>query len=248
MQREVIVPWIEGQRLAVRRGMTGATGNIYTGLHEFSDMMLLLHFLRQDDTFFDVGANVGSYTVLASGVCGAQSVAFEPDPGTVSHLSHNITLNGLGDLVTVREVALGAETGEVPFTIGLDTVNHVASASDSNVRIVEQRRLDDVAGERQPAMMKVDVEGYEELMFEGADQTLKSPDLNVIELETLTPAIEDQLQGAGFERAYYDPFRRHLARQPVDIAASNALYIRDWDFVQTRVEESRAITILGHSF
>ena len=60
---EVIIPWIEGTRLAVKRGMTGATGNIYTGLHDFPEMAFLLHFLRPGDLFYDVGANVGSYTV-----------------------------------------------------------------------------------------------------------------------------------------------------------------------------------------
>ena len=80
LQNEVIFPWIGGQRLAVRRGMTGATGNVYVGLHEFSDMMLSLHFLREADHFLDVGANVGSYTILAAGVCKARVWAFEPAP------------------------------------------------------------------------------------------------------------------------------------------------------------------------
>ena len=76
-------PWIGGQRLSIRRGMRGATGNIYVGLHEFADMMLTLNFLREGDLFLDIGANVGSYTVLASGICRAVTWAFEPDPGTV---------------------------------------------------------------------------------------------------------------------------------------------------------------------
>src|ERR1700732_271008 len=38
LRDEVIVPWIGGQLLAVRRGMTGATGNVYAGLHEFADI------------------------------------------------------------------------------------------------------------------------------------------------------------------------------------------------------------------
>ena len=78
LQREVIVPWIAGTNLAVRRGMAGATGNIYCGLHEFEDMAFLLHLLRPEDTFVDVGANIGSYTILAAGVCRARSIAFEP--------------------------------------------------------------------------------------------------------------------------------------------------------------------------
>ena len=43
---EVIVDWIGGTRFAARRGMTGVTGNIYAGLHEFADMAFVLHFLR----------------------------------------------------------------------------------------------------------------------------------------------------------------------------------------------------------
>ena len=54
--------WIDGSILMVRRGMTGATGNLYVGLHEFCDMGFVLHFLRAGDLFVDVGANVGSYT------------------------------------------------------------------------------------------------------------------------------------------------------------------------------------------
>ncbi len=74
LSSEICMPWIAGTKLVVKRGMTGATGNIYAGLHEFADMSFLLHFLRPNDLFVDVGANVGSYTVLASGVCKARSM------------------------------------------------------------------------------------------------------------------------------------------------------------------------------
>ena len=37
--------------LVAKKGMTGATGNIYMGLHEFQDMGFLLHFLRKEDLF-----------------------------------------------------------------------------------------------------------------------------------------------------------------------------------------------------
>jgi hypothetical protein len=86
---DVTVDWIGGRRLAARRGMTGLTGNIYAGLHEFADMAFLLHFLRPSDVFADVGANVGSYTILASGVIGCPTVAFEPDPLTAAAFERN---------------------------------------------------------------------------------------------------------------------------------------------------------------
>src|SRR5436190_4254041 len=39
------VPWINNSKLIVERGMTGATGNVYCGLHEFADMALVIHYL-----------------------------------------------------------------------------------------------------------------------------------------------------------------------------------------------------------
>ena len=48
--------------------MTGATGNIYCGLHEFIELTFLLHLLRPNDLSLNIGANVGSYIILAARV------------------------------------------------------------------------------------------------------------------------------------------------------------------------------------
>src|SRR5215212_3903441 len=87
----VIYPFVEGSSLVVQKSMTGATGNVYCGLHEFNDMGFLLHFLRPGDLFFDIGANIGSYTILASAVVGASTVSFEPVPSTFRNLQKNVT-------------------------------------------------------------------------------------------------------------------------------------------------------------
>lgn len=155
-------------RLAARRGMTGATGNIYAGLHEFADMAFTLHFLRPDDLFLDVGANIGSYTLLASGVCKARTIAFEPDPQTMALLRRNIDLNGLDGRVLLEQTAVGAEDGEVEFTLGRDTCNQVTQGNAERTQRVSMRTLDTVAGLTPPTMIKVDVEGYEADVFRGA--------------------------------------------------------------------------------
>ena len=46
LQHEIVFTWVDGLKLAQRKGMTGATRNVYVGLHEFTDMAFLLHFLR----------------------------------------------------------------------------------------------------------------------------------------------------------------------------------------------------------
>jgi FkbM family methyltransferase len=247
IRSEILVQWIEGQRLAVQHGMTGATGNIYLGLHEFSDMMFPLHFLRERDLFIDVGANVGSYTVLASGVCRASTWAFEPDPNTLRHLNRNIEINDLGALVTVYQCALGFEQSEVPFTVGRDTMNRIAVANDKNVRMVRQERLDTFAGNSKPVMLKVDVEGAEEGVLQGAARLLANPCLKAVELETVTPDAAKMLARNQFERAYYDPFSRRLDREPMELVSSNTLFVRDWPFVASRLATGRKIKVLDET-
>ena len=74
----MVVPYVDDTVLVIRKGMAGATSAIYVGLMDPEDMSFVLHLLREDDLFGDIGANVGVYTVLASGVRRARSVAVEP--------------------------------------------------------------------------------------------------------------------------------------------------------------------------
>jgi FkbM family methyltransferase len=250
MQEEVIMPWIAGQRFAVRRGMAGATGNIYVGLSEFEDMMLALHFLRKGDLFLDIGANVGSYAILASGVCRANTWAFEPDPNAVRSLRRNVAINDLDELVTVYELALGNADGEILFTVGQDTGNRVASAGDTNVRMVRQQCLDSLIGGRSHSiiMMKLDVEGHGEGVLRGAKSLLADDCLKIIVAEWPTAWIYEALRSHRFVRACYEPFDRKLRRQPEDIYSSpNSLFVRDWEFVKSRVTTANHIKVLDHS-
>ena len=75
--------------------MTGATGNLYCGLHEFEEIGFLLHALHPGALFVDVGANIGSYALLAAGVCEGDVVAMETVGSTFACLLDNIALNGL---------------------------------------------------------------------------------------------------------------------------------------------------------
>ena len=159
----VAFPFVNDTRLLATSGMTGATGNWYCGLHEHDDMGFALHFLRAADCFFDVGANVGSYTVLAAGGAGARVVAVEPIPSTFQVLRANVRLNDLDDRVTLLNVGLGAEVGKALFTSELDSMNRALSPGeviDSAVEIAVVT-LDDIAIPVMPTFVKIDVEGFE---------------------------------------------------------------------------------------
>jgi 4'-phosphopantetheinyl transferase EntD len=96
-------------------------------------------------------------------------------------------------------------------------------------------------------MIKMDVEGYEEPVARGAEGLLAGDSLKLIELETLTTEIEATFNRHSFRRAYYDPFRRALTTEPNDYPASNAVFVRDWEFVAARLIAAQAIEVLGRS-
>jgi FkbM family methyltransferase len=142
-------------------------------------------FLRSGSTFVDVGANIGIYTGWASRSVGSSGrvIAFEPVPTTRGYLERVITLNAL-DNVTVVPKALGAGPGTaslwvVPHASGLSSA--IAPADESSARRVDVpvSTLDDelsTAGASSPALVKIDVEGYEMSVLQGAVSTLTARD------------------------------------------------------------------------
>ncbi|MER9200805.1 FkbM family methyltransferase [Mesorhizobium sp. M0933] len=244
-QEKVKVRWVDGSNLVVRAGMTGATGNVYCGLHEFPEMGFLLHVLRSGDLFCDIGANVGSYTILASAVVGAETIAFEPVAETVRRLFDNIHANLISPLVTVHVVVLGAQDGTINFTVGHDTMNHVATAKDQLSQPFPMRSLDTVLCGRCPVFLKIDVEGYEKEVFSGAQKTLENPSLSAISTELFTPAMSEMLGRVGFRRFHYDPYSRALTTHKNSWNHSNALLVRDFDLVQQRLKSAPSFKVFG---
>ncbi|MBU4033984.1 MAG: FkbM family methyltransferase, partial [Proteobacteria bacterium] len=181
---EVIYQWVNNSKVVARTGETGITGNIYCGLLEFPDMSFLLHVLREDDLFVDVGANVGSYTVLACSAIGARGYCFEPVPSTYARLMTNIRLNNIGERVVSLNIALGNSRGEINFSSDQNCMNHVIADNETtkNGIIVGVSTLDDEL-KSAPFLMKIDVEGYEAPMLEGADNTLRNKELCCVIME-----------------------------------------------------------------
>lgn len=225
--------------------MSGATGNLYFGLHEFADMAFMLHLLRPSDLMVDIGANVGTYTILAAKLSGAQVVSFEPDPGTADRLDRNIAANHISDLVDVRRHALGAAEGVIGFTAGLDAMNRVTEVAEEIGQRVPVHRLDSVMATHEPTMIKIDVEGHEDAVFAAAEATLAKPSLLAIEAETVSENTHALLLGLGFERFWYAPQRRLLSPEPMDNQANNSLYVRNREHVDRRLTSAASVDIFG---
>jgi FkbM family methyltransferase len=239
--------------------MIGATGNVYCGLQEFEDMAFVLHVLRPGDLFADIGSNVGSYTVLAAGAAGANCVSFEPLPATFVHLLDNIRLNNLESKVTAKNIGLGASSGSLTFTSGLDAVNHVVAEREvvENSIEVPVSTLDAVLSGSTLTLMKIDVEGFETEVLNGASETMQGSSLLgvVIELNGSglrygydEEKIHQRMLGWGFAPARYDPLHRTLTiLHSRNTAMGNTLYVRNLESIRDRVRTAPPHTVLGAS-
>jgi FkbM family methyltransferase len=245
----IALPFVSGTRLLATSGMAGATGNWYCGLHEHDDMGFALHFLRASDCLLDIGANVGSYTVLAAGGVGARVVAVEPILGTFRALRANVRLNDLDDRVTLLNIGLGAEEGTVRFTHDLDSMNHALAPGEVVESAIDVAvvTLDSIAEPVMPTFMKLDVEGYESQVLAGGRKTLRSETLRCLLIETngsgrrfgvTDQALHAQVRDFGFAPARYDVLARSITSLPVDSwnrSGGNTLYIRDIEECRERV-------------
>jgi FkbM family methyltransferase len=167
-----------GYRLRFNRSALSTTLWVNPNEHEFEER-LLSRYLRPGDCVIDVGANIGSLTLAAALTVGptGRVVAMEPHPRTCKHLRDNLSLNGI-EHVDVHNVACGNRRGHIRFSDNRsDEQNRVedgADLVDGTVIDVALMRLDDLVGSvGGVALLKIDVEGYEKQVLEGATQLLK---------------------------------------------------------------------------
>lgn len=248
----IIYAFTNRAKLVIQKGMKGVTQNLYCGLHDFNDMFFLLHFLRKEDLFVDIGANAGSYTVLSAAHVTASTIAVEPVPGTFENLLQNIWLNQIQEKVKPLNIALGGAFGKVYFSSQLDTMNHVVLNKAETTIEVEVHTLDGILAEQSPALLKIDVEGFETEVLKGAGATLQKASVKaiIIELNGLgkrygfdEESIHQLLLQHHFSPYIYDPFQRQLTHCPTFGAHKNTIYIRDIPFVSERIKTAEKIPL-----
>lgn len=245
----IVYPFTEKAKLLMQKGMTGVTLNLYCGLDEYEDMGFLLHFLRHTDVFADVGSNVGSYTMLASAHVGATTICMEPVPYTYSILKQNIALNQIENKATALNVGIGAEKGVLKFTTSLGPMNHVAVDNEKETVEVPMDNLDSILENKTPCLIKIDVEGYENEVINGATKLLGNRTLKAIIIECKFSeryGFDDNLmlkkiEEYGFSRYRYDPIKRQFFEG--ESGKSNLLYIRDMEFIKDRIMTADKVNI-----
>jgi FkbM family methyltransferase len=187
------VTFADGMRLAASKGGNSSSRAVFARLPDWPEMQIWQRWLEPGDVFVDVGANVGLYSLVAAGV-GAEVIAVEPAPDMADLLRANVGLNP-GAQVTVHQCAVMDRAGTVDLE-GPDPNRRVASHTASGANI-PATTLDELLGSRRVRGIKIDVEGNERLVLDGARRTLHDGGVELIQLEWNDTSLSALGEGRG---------------------------------------------------
>lgn len=156
--------------------------------------------LQPSGVFYDIGANTGSYSLVAATLLNKNGriVSFEPVPSTFIELCENIQINGMTKCIIPINVPLSDENGVSKF--GLNSFDggvgmHMGISkelmytnSDDTIfhYLVKTQTLDNVVKEFElplPTLMKIDVDGPEFQILKGASNVLRCNQLKSLQIE-----------------------------------------------------------------
>jgi FkbM family methyltransferase len=172
---------------------------IYTGHFEWRERLFLNAFLQPGDIFVDVGANIGLFTLIAAQCVSpaGRVFSFEPNPSTFQRLSENVRMSNFAN-VSLYQSALSdqialfnlvVESDDSLGTLAYSENKQVYSDQLNNCKIIEVNTItwDDFAQKHnlvgKVTLMKIDVEGWEAHVLDGAVEMLARPDAPVLHIE-----------------------------------------------------------------
>ena len=210
---DLLVPLDTLRSVRIRAGqLEGLVMDIYPhaldmaiGRHEPLVADLIESHLSEGDIAFDIGANVGYFTLLMARRVGSHGrvVAFEPDPLVGGYLRGNIARNRdrLGAAIESASAAIGGRSESRPFTPG-SRISRGKLGSEPGPLMVDVVTLADaIESYGTPQLIKIDVEGAEsELLEEATDclATLRSSIIIEAHSDQLERRCLDLLRASGF--------------------------------------------------
>ena len=169
--------------------------------HLPTDFLLKQNFINKGGTALDIGANIGYYALMESGLVGPEGkvYAVEPVSNNFNILNKNVELNGIKNIKTFK-MAMG-EKKQYGIEINVSSQGNRSSFITRGGTVytkkekVEMATVDDFVSEQQikPDFIRMDVEGYEKEIFKGMRKTL---------LNTPKLFIEFHPREIGFDEFY----------------------------------------------
>jgi FkbM family methyltransferase len=222
---------------------------MYNWIVDWEEFNFIESYLKPEDTVFDVGTNMGFYTVWMSRylILPGKIHCFEPDDLSLKRLLKNIEINKLESIAKVNHNAVTDKEGEFFFTTGMDGENHLSQVNQEDLIKVYGISLDSYAQQNnilEIAYIKIDVEGFELSVLKGATELLMQKQILVIQLEInqqLRHSNADASQLTDFLAAYgyslysYDVLKKSLIPIQYNVQRENYFAIADITSVLTRL-------------
>ena len=140
-------------------------------IYEQETTLFIRKYLNEGDTVWDVGANIGYFTLEFARSVGPKGkvLSFEPHPEIFQVLQRNIIRNKYLNIITHNQ-ACGSEPGQTKLFFSTENEgNHkiVENSNSNNFALTEVVSLSNFLGEYSPALIKMDIEGAELLALKG---------------------------------------------------------------------------------
>ncbi len=153
--------------------------------YEYGTTQLLRRKLKSGDTFVDVGANNGYFTLMAASLTGPSGLvlSIEPNPACVARLRNNVWVNCFDGRVKVMQIALGGKEGSgvLSFPSHFEAHGTLLSRRRGEKITVLVETFDRLFRDLHPSIVKVDIEGSEESVIEGMTSAIESsPSMSLI--------------------------------------------------------------------
>lgn len=211
MENEIVaqLPW--GAQMVINPKEVIGKSIDRLGFYELATSELLLRLIKSCDEFIDIGANIGYFTLVALSEKEFKGMihSFEPHPKVYLRLKHNIDLQNESPRVVPHNLALSSSAGEMTLFIPEDFGDNEGIASLEKPQGPHQqidvmvKRLDEVLSADRKYVIKIDTEGHEESVLNGAEKLFEKKSIGAILFEEFSdPKIAKSfsiLKGNGFE-------------------------------------------------
>ncbi len=172
---KAIVPILQGRLRGTRWIVGSAVHGCWLGSYEFATRVLIEETVKPGTVVFDIGANVGYYTLLGSLLVGptGRVIAFEPVQRNLELLRRHLELNRVTNVDVIGK-AVSDREGLASFVDGPNrSMGHLAESGGYSIQTVAIDSLVSRGEIPPPDFVKIDVEGVEFLALRGAARTLE---------------------------------------------------------------------------
>jgi len=171
--KNFIVGIISGANKGLKWVKGSGVNSYWIGNYEKEEQNVLSKLLKPGMIFYDIGAHVGFYSLLAASKVGKKGhvVSIEPSKRNLKYLKRNISLNDFNDIIDVVEGAVSNKLGTIRFFKSRSNVGGFISPWGN--QSIFATTTDELINKNDlnPNIMKIEVQGHTKEVLEGATKT-----------------------------------------------------------------------------